>query len=151
MPSRSVYVLIAVVVALIASGCTSSGESTEPPIFGTQDTVCVSVRYYGTASAHLAGDSIDCLMDQVEAGQPVTVDVLATTADGPIFRRYSFDGQTTLYVQDSRGDSKVSVSGLPPVFANRCRTLQRTANFPSISDCEAVEHPGFPEALAAAG
>ena len=149
MPLRFMRLLVMMIsAAVLASSCAQS-EAAAAPIFGTQDTLCVSVRYYGTTSDRLAEDSIDCFMDQVEAGRSVTVDIAARTLDGAIYRRYAFDGTTTLVVQDSRGDAVVSGSGLPPLFANRCDTIQRTTSFPAASDCEPAEHAGFPEALAA--
>lgn len=158
--------IVALLVGLVfAVGCSSESTSpaqpaaapaapqptelAEPPatatIFGAEDTVCESVRLRNEDDDQAkATSATDCLLAEIEAGRAVTVDIASITVEGdPIYMRYVFDGETTLFVTDNRADA----FGRGSVQASRCSSVQRSSWFPEGVDCMPAEHPGFPEAV----
>lgn len=112
--------------------------------FGDSDVLCESIKLRNEADdqdrLQLA---VNCFMAEVDAGNPVTIDIDQPTVEGDsILLRYAFDGESFLLVQDSRLDT----FGNGSVDAQRCPSLTANGPFLEGADCEPVEHPGFVEA-----
>jgi len=132
---------VLLVACAVAAGC--SGEP-GVPIFGTEDTACVSTQLANEESdqAKLA-EVVDCLRSEIAAGRPVTVDIVTPTGEGdPIYHRYAYDGERVLIVTDSRADE----FGRGTVEARLCRGLRATQFLPQEIDCSRTSADGFPEA-----
>ena len=117
-------VATAVIIAIGAIGCGLS--ETGEPIFGTADTTCSSVMLTNAPTDEVVlGGVVDCLLAEIEAGRPVTVDIAAATVEGdPIYHRYAFDGDEVLIVEDSRADEY----GSDGVRAGRARAARRAVS-----------------------
>ncbi len=134
-------------LALLATACSSDvGNSSvgDEPIFGTEDTACASVSTRNEDGDEALIEQVsDCLLDEIAAGQPVTVDIAALSAEGdPIYYRYAYDGDRVLIVEDNRADE----FGRPTVVAKICAGVEATRWIPEGVDCSDTDHPGFPEA-----
>ncbi len=147
-------VVVAVAAGFLLAGCSSATEtSTEPsvpeavPIFGTADTTCESAFISSDgdqADEALLEEAVDCLLTEIAAGNPVTVDIDIQTIEGDsIFYRYAFDGETILIVRDDRADE----FGNNEINARRCEELSPTFQLPEGVDCQGEAHDGFPEAV----
>ena len=125
----------------------ASEEPNTEPIFGTEDTVCESAQLSGDLSEanNALGEALtECFITEVEAGRPVTVDVVEPTIEGdPIYTRYSYDGDRTLIVRDDRADE----FGSAIVQADLCLTVRPVRWLLQGVTCDRVDHPGFPEAV----
>jgi len=135
---------LAFILAFAAAACGRDAAPSEP-IFGTADTTCESVVLLNEDSDQDVLDAaVDCLFGEIDAGNPVTVDLDIPTVEGDsIYYRYAFDGETTLIVIDNRGDE----FGAPIIRAEQCRRLVRTGWEPRGEDCVGIDHDGFPEAV----
>ena len=134
----------AVVLAVFAGACGGSASSATP-IFGTEDTACASVSTRNEeGDEELLVRVAECLLEEVQAGRAVTVDVAILSVEGdPIYHRYEFDGERVLIVEDNRADE----FGRPNVVARSCARLEADRFLPEGVDCVNATHPGFPEAV----
>ena len=125
---------------LFAVACSEPG----PPIFGTADTVCESVRLLNEdGDLEKMASASSCLLGEIDAGRAITVDIATITAEGdPIYNRYAFDGESVLIVADDRADT----FGNGGVRAERCASIQAGRFLPEGIDCQSADHDGFPEA-----
>lgn len=129
----------------MAVACSGSDSASNEPIYGTEDTVCTSVRLANEDNDDaVLASAVDCLIAEVDAGRPVTVDIAAVTVEGdPIYNRFTYDGDRILIVEDNRADE----FGRPVVVARSCAGISTGQWFPEGTDCEPADHPGFPEAV----
>ena len=132
-------------IALASSACGGSGFA--PAVtFGADDSTCESVEIPGDAEDRQPiQDGVDCLIAEVEAGNPVIIDFSVGTVDGDqIFTRYAFDGEEILIVSDDRLDE---FGANPGVSAATCQSLvSSTLTVPTGAECVAVGHDGFTNA-----
>lgn len=149
MPAAARTMCIAVLcLVLLTAACSSdSGEATasDEPIFGTEDTACESVSTRNEdGDEELIEQVSNCLLGEIAAGRPVTVDIAALSAEGdPIYYRYAYDGDRVLIVEDNRADE----FGRPNVVAKDCASVESTRWTPEGVGCTDTDHPGFPEAV----
>jgi len=135
-----------VAVLVVLSACSADDEPVSTtPIFGTEDTTCESVTLRNEDNdEQLLTQAVDCLLGEIDAGRPVTVDISAATVEGdPIYNRFAFDGERILIVEDNRADG----FGRPEVQAQWCSGIATGVWVPEGVDCEDADHPGFPEAV----
>lgn len=112
--------------------------------FGGNDAQCASTELANEPDdqATLA-DGADCFFSELDSGTPVVWDAAVPTVEGDlIYHRFAYDGQTVLFVIDSRLDT----FGAGTIDAKRCQDAVQTAWIPEGIDCAPVDHPGFPEA-----
>ena len=140
---------VAVIAGFLLASCSSATEPSVPadPIFGTADTTCESAFISSEgdqADEALLEEAVDCLLTEIAAGNPVTVDIDMQTIEGDsIFYRYAFNGETILIVRDDRADEFGNIV----INARRCQELSPTFQLPVGVDCQGEAHDGFPEAV----
>ncbi len=113
--------------------------------FGADDTTCASVTLAGDAEdAQPIRDGAECLIAEIEAGNPVTIDFSIGTIEGDqIYSRYAFDGEEILIVRDDRADE----FGSNDIVARVCQSVEAELfGPPSGVDCLGLRHGGFTDA-----
>ncbi len=129
-----------VLIFLAACG-SDSGSAAGAAVFAENDSQCASPTLTNdNGDDELLETAIECLFTELDAGNPVTVDMSIPTVEGdPIFHRYEFDGTDVLTIVDNRLDE----FGEGVVIAERCTSLVRGQWLPQGTNCEPVDHPGF--------
>lgn len=131
-------------IAFAVAAC--GGSSFEPAVtFAADDTACESVELPGDAEDRSAiQDGVECLLAEIEAGNPVVVDFSIGTIEGDqIYTRYDYDGEKILIVSDNRLDEYSTGR----VAAAVCEGLvPNTSTVPDGAECVAAGHDGFTDA-----
>ena len=133
-PSLPTVLALAAVAAACGAGEGSKlfGEQTEPcaPIVLTNDDTDAAAISTGT----------ECVLAEIDAGRPVTWDVLALTVEGdPIPTRYAFDGDEITITRDDTRDE----FGTGGVTVERCDGIRRGTWLPEGTGCSPAGGDGF--------
>ncbi len=136
-----------ITIVLVFGACGSdepAGDDVKAISFGAQDEQCTSTKLLNEADDLARLDvATKCFMSEVDAGNPVVLDIDQPTVEGDsVFLRYAYDGATFLLVQDTRLDT----FGNGSVDAQLCQDVAAPGGLLEGSDCEPIEHPGFVEA-----
>lgn len=126
------------VLSVAASACSANDASL---VFGEDVDSCAPIVLRNDPDdERVVKDGVDCFMVEIEAGQPIVWDVLATTVEGdPVPMRYDFDGDVVVITTDQSRDSY----GSGGVDQQRCDGVRRTGYLPEGVDCETSPGVGF--------
>jgi hypothetical protein len=113
--------------------CGGTGEPVERPVFGQVEGGCgVTVLTNDIGDDALLREGVDCLLEAVDARQPVVWDLLVPTVEGdPILYRFEGDGEQVMIITDDTRDE----FGGSGVIADTCATVDDTGFVPIGVDC----------------
>lgn len=126
---------------LAIASCQGDPGSAPAPVFGERESVCgVTVLTNDVEDELLLREGVDCLLDAVDARQPVVWDLLLPTVEGdPILYRFEGDGRQVTILEDATRDA----FGRRNAVLRQCDSIEDTGFVPVGAGCSAESGVSF--------